>query len=327
MSVLRLIVALLALVVSTPAAAHQLWPSYLQLTQTDSHRVQVFWKVPVRAGEPLPIVPILPEHCATLTAPAPDIDDRSARSNWIVDCGSAGLVGQDIRIEGLASVGSDVVVRVELADGTVSQGIVPPDTGTLRIEPAAAAPTLWRYLPVGIEHILLGPDHLMFVFGLLLVIGTDRRRLLGTLTAFTVAHSATLALAVFNLVHLPQRAVEAIIALSILALAAEIARGTDSMTARHPHLVAAACGLIHGLGFAGALSDIGLPPDAIPGALLLFNLGVEAGQLLFVAAALAALPLLRLVPLRPKLLLTAAAYVLGITSATWFLQRTILIFT
>lgn len=323
---LRLIALLLALLVSPTAEAHQLWPSYLHLSRSDDHRVSVFWKVPIKAGEPLAIQPVLPAHCAELTPPMPISDGRSVRSSWQVDCGAAGLLEQEIRIDGLAAIGSDVVVRLEEASGRVSQGIVHPDTGTVRLTDEASGVALWRYLPIGMEHILLGADHLLFVLGLLLIIRLDWRQLLHTLTAFTLAHSLTLGLAVLGVVQFPQRAVEAIIALSIAFLAVEIARGATpevSLTARRPGLVAGGCGLIHGLGFAGALSEIGLPADAVPGALLLFNLGVEAGQLLFVAAAGAVFLLLRRLPLPARPLLLAASYLLGTTATFWLLQRTI----
>ncbi|MFT5683601.1 MAG: hypothetical protein ACI8RZ_004533 [Myxococcota bacterium] len=329
MSTLRFIALLLALLVSTTADAHQLWPSYLHLSQTDAHRVSVFWKVPVKAGTPLAIQPVLPAHCTELTPPMPISDGRSVRSSWQVDCGELGLLEQEIRIDGLAAIGSDVVVRLEDSSGRVSQGIVHPDTGTIRLtDDDAGSIALWRYLPIGMEHILLGADHLLFVLGLLLVIRLNWRQLLRTLTAFTLAHSLTLGLAVLGFVQFPQRAVEAIIALSIVFLAVEIARGATpevSLTARRPGLVAGGCGLIHGLGFAGALSEIGLPADAVPGALLLFNLGVEAGQLLFVAAVGAVFLLLRRLPVPSQPLRLAASYLLGTTAAFWFLQRTLAI--
>jgi len=338
------LVGLLAGLLAPPAAAHKMWPSYLHLAESAGGEVAVFWKVPIREGRPLELSPLLPARCAPLAAPTQRSDGDALRVRWTLDCGEGGLTGRAISVDGLSSTGSDVVVRIEHADGRATHGVLHPDVPALTVPAVADSPLVWAWFSVGVEHILLGADHLLFVLGLLLLIGASgaggRRARLGsllkTVTAFTVAHSVTLALAVLGLVRFPTASVEAVIALSILYLAVEIARSdtsdtSDSLTVRRPWLVAGICGLIHGLGFAGALSEIGLPPDNIPGALVLFNLGVEAGQLLFIAAVLA------LSGVGQRLFTTTSSmntalprlgvlYLLGTLSAFWLFQRTFAIF-
>lgn len=315
-----------ALLSPSPAGAHRLWPSYLLLELGEGGLVDVFWKLPVPGGAPLALTPSLPAHCAALTAPVTLTADRASRTRWRADCGQAGLVGQVVSVAGLAETGSDVVVRVVHPGGGEVTGVLHPDAPSMTVPAPGEALPRWGYLGVGAEHILAGPDHLLFVAGLLLVVGWRARQLLATITAFTAAHSVTLGLASLGLLRFPQASVEAIIALSILFLAVEAA-GEDpaaSLSARRPWLVAGACGLIHGLGFAGALSQLGLPRDGVLGALLLFNLGVEAGQLFFVAAALAgALALRRAVCL--ERLRPVAVYALGAVSAFWVIQRSVAI--
>ena len=341
---LTVLVALAAGLLAPPAAAHKMWPSYLHLAEADGGEVAVFWKVPIREGRPLELTPVLPAHCAPLAAPTRRSDGDALRSRWTLDCGAAGLTGHEVSIEGLMSTGSDVVVRVEHADGRATHGVLHPDVSALTVPASQESPLVWAYFGVGVEHILLGADHLLFVLGLLLLLGATGAGgrpgvapLLKTVTAFTVAHSVTLALAVLGLVRFPTASVEAVIALSILYLALEIARadgasGVDaSLTARRPWLVAGGCGLIHGLGFAGALSAIGLPPGDVPGALVLFNLGVEAGQLLFIVAVLALSEAARRLfvtkPLNTALPRLGALYLLGSLSAFWLFQRAFTIFT
>ena len=177
---------------------------------------------------------------------------------------------------------------------------------------------------MGVEHILLGVDHLLFVLGLLLLV-TGRWLLFKTVTAFTVGHSASLALATFGFVSVPAPPLNAAIALSIVFLAAEIIRarrGERHLTARYPWIVAGAFGLLHGLGFATALTALGLPASAVPLALLLFNLGVEAGQILFVAVVLAVLASWRVLEVRwPAWATPLPVYAMGIIAAVWFVGR------
>jgi hydrogenase/urease accessory protein HupE len=245
------------------------------------------------------------------------------------------LRGQTLRIRGLEGTMTDALARIEFADGTSwTQRLTPR-------EPAAAIPVRESaftvaavYLKLGVEHILLGIDHLLFVLALM-IIARGRWQLVKTVTAFTVAHSITLAAATLGFVHVPQRPVEALIALSIAFVATEIVRGGDGragVAARAPWIVAFAFGLLHGFGFAGALSEVGLPQGHIPLALLFFNLGVETGQLVFIAAVLAGLALLRrVVATRPDTGTSGAplprwaplvpAYLIGTTGMFWVIQR------
>ena len=178
---------------------------------------------------------------------------------------------------------------MERIDGTAQTvRLTPAEPGFTVVAAPGALEVARTYFALGVEHILAGVDHLLFVLGLLFLVGSWGR-LIGTVTAFTVAHSLTLAAATLGLVYVPQKPVEAAIALSIAFVAADILRTDDarkSLTRRAPWIVAFVFGLLHGLGFAGALSDVGLPEHAVPLALLFFNLGVELGQLLFIACAL-----------------------------------------
>jgi hydrogenase/urease accessory protein HupE len=230
-----------------------------------------------------------------------------------------------VRIVGLENTISDALLRVEFADGrSWDQRLTPA-------APAATVPTAksgsgvaTTYFSLGVEHILLGYDHLLFVLGLFLLTSSFRQ-LAGAITAFTVAHSITLAAATLGLVRVPPRPVEAVIALSIAFLAVEIVRarsGKAGIAAQAPWIVAFAFGLLHGLGFAGALSEIGMPAGHIPIALFFFNVGVEAGQLLFVAALMALAAAVRLTRLRlPSWATLVPSYLIGSLAMAWFVQR------
>ncbi len=220
-----------------------------------------------------------------------------------------------------------MLVRVQTRDGARSTTLVHPSRPWLEIVPARGSfAVAGAYLVHGIEHILLGYDHLLFVLALILIV-RNLRVLIATVTAFTVAHSITLALATLGVVHVPGPPVEAAIALSILLLACEIARtsvGQPSITARWPWLVAFSFGLLHGFGFASALSEIGLPRGDIPLALFMFNLGVEIGQLVFIAAVLALLAVVRRIPIPDSVTQRArpvATYAIGTLAAFWFVER------
>jgi len=245
----------------------------------------------------------------------------------LVDAGIQGLAGRRIEFAGLQATITDVLVRVQLLDGTHSTTLVHPsqpwiDVTTSRGPLAVAG----AYLLHGIEHILFGFDHLLFVLGLILIVGSTRMLLL-TVTGFTVAHSITLSLATFGVLHVPAPPVEACIALSILLLASEIVRrqwGEPSLTASFPWAVAFAFGLLHGLGFASALIDIGLPQGDVPLALFTFNVGVEVGQLAFIATVLGVMQLARQVQISTIAefqLRTVAAYGVGTVAAFWFVER------
>jgi hypothetical protein len=249
-------------------------------------------------------------------------DGGTDTSQWVVRC-PGGLVNAPVSIGGLSATMTDALARVERLDGTTQVARLTPANPEFTVTAAEN----WRqvastYLGLGIEHILLGVDHLLFVLALLMIV-PGWRALVGTVTSFTLAHSITLAAATLGWVSFPQAPVEAVIALSILFVAAEIVhwrQGRPGITRRAPWLVAFVFGLLHGFGFAGALTEIGLPEHAIPLALLFFNLGVEAGQLLFIAAVFAAWWVLRRLPM-PAWAWRVPVYGIGAMAAFWTIER------
>ncbi|MGE8188803.1 HupE/UreJ family protein [Pseudomonas sp. NPDC086278] len=309
------------------ALAHDARPAYMEINETAIGRYDVLWRTPVLAGMRLPIALRFPKDVQTVVEPVESELNDSLIERRVIDAGPAGLVGKRIDFVGLQASITDVLVRVSRLDGTVSTTLVQPAQPWIEI---AATPGVFSvaraFLVHGIEHILGGFDHLMFVFGLLLLV-RNGWMLVKTITAFTLAHSITLALAALGAVRLPGPPVEATIALSILLLAVEIARknrGDPSFTAQWPWVVAFCFGLLHGFGFAGALAEIGLPQRDLPLALFTFNVGVEIGQLMFVAVVLSLREmLLRLRLPKPALLYAQpiASYGLGTLAAFWFFER------
>ena len=278
---------LLVLLGGMPAArAHESRPAYLEIKESAPGQYTVLWRTPVLAGRRLPLVLSLPEGVTDLKPPVvQELNDSLIERRWI-DAGAKGLAGQRIDIKGLQFTITDALVRFEFLDGRTLQTIVRPSQPWVEV---AATQTRWQvmgtYVVEGIRHILFGADHLLFVLGLLLLVG-NRWMLVKTVTAFTVAHSITLALATLGVANVPAPPLEAAIALSILFLGPEIVRvwrGQTSFTIRHPWVVAFAFGLLHGFGFATAMTSAGLPRQDLPLALLSFNIGVELGQLAFVA--------------------------------------------
>lgn len=319
---LCLLLALVGTAVAPAAAlAHAFDPALLHICE-GATGTEVVWKIPAALGESPELRPVLP--CRPVTDATVEPVPQGMLERQIVDCG--GLAGATVRVEGTPEVPTDVVVRVELADGRTLSAVLRDEPRELVIptldDPGAVTST---YLRLGVHHILSGFDHLLFVLGLLLIVGSGWS-LVGTVTAFTVAHSITLALAVLDVVHLPSAPVETAIALSILLLAVELARprgAPPTLTARFPWVVAFAFGLLHGFGFAGALGEVGLPPGEVPLALLFFNLGVEAGQLLFVGALVVVAALLRRLKAQRLLEVWRQAAPLGIggLAAFWCIER------
>ena len=321
--VLLILVALLALL--TPAVAHELRPGYLEIRQESAERYAFRFKVPALGDMRLGLRVRLPADCVNLKPPRSEHAGGGMIDRLQVSC-PGGLDGREIAIDGLATTYTDVIVRASRSDGTVQSARLTPDQPSFTL---VAAPT-WHetaktYFLLGVEHILGGIDHLMFVLALMLLIH-DRWTLLKTITAFTIAHSITLAAAALNLMQVPQAPVEAVIALSICFAAAEVVRldhGKFDIANRAPWIMAFAFGLLHGFGFGGALKAIGLPQSDVPVALLTFNLGVEAGQLVFVGAVLALVAVVeRLLALRLPWLRDVTAYAIGSVAAVWVIQRT-----
>jgi hypothetical protein len=322
---------LLLLLLPWRAEAHALQPGFLELRAAGEGVWQAFWKVPAVGGRPMAIAALLPETCTPRQPPAPRFDGEAFVSAWTAAC-PAGLEGGEIRIAGLERTQTDVLVRYELQPGRAeSRRLTASDPAFTVPLPQGALGILATYGALGLDHILSGVDHLLFVFALLLLI-RDRMRLIGAVTAFTVAHSVSLAAAALGWIFVPPRPVEAVVALSIMFLAAELVRPAGAglgLTERFPWMVAFGFGLLHGLGFASALLEIGLPEGEVPLALLAFNLGVEAGQLVFIGLVVATGVLLaRLYPApmaaaaRPRGPgLTLAGYAIGAVSAVWLVGR------
>lgn len=309
----------IALFSPVPVAAHDIRPAYLEIRQSDSTQYRMRWKQPAHDGGRLAIDPTLVPACDTLDDSGYSVAGGIASRTWSLDCGSDGLDGRRIVIRGLDRTLTDVLVELRFFDRPPASRILRPDQPAFDIaSPMRIA--LPAYLRLGLEHLLLGLDHVLFVVALALLVPAAWP-LVKACTAFTAAHSITLALAALGVIGLPQPPVEAAIALSLLLLAAELARpagAAPTAIGRRPWLLAFAFGLLHGFGFAGALSAVGLPQDARVSALLLFNLGVELGQLMIVGAIVAVRRLIPSVAERHKRLPT---YAFGGVSAFWVLDR------
>ena len=321
-------VAALAGVLACTAVAtgHEVRPAYLEITETADRGVEILWKQPVVGDRAVRLVPYLSNGWLDGDPAAQELTLNHLIRVWR-PAGGAGSDLEDaaITIEGLERTITDVLVRITLADGRELERFLTPDETSLTISfadrPALSAPV---YLQLGFEHILGGLDHLAFVLLLLILIGGGRR-LVAAVTAFTLAHSLTLALAALDLVRVDAATVEAVVALSIVFLAVELvhaARGRAGLTSRRPWLVPFGFGLLHGLAFAGTLVEVGLPPGGIVLSLLLFNVGVELGQLLFIAAALAAFRALAQHGWRmPAWTRLAPSYAVGALAMFWFIDR------
>jgi len=321
------------LAIPSASLADEFRPALLELTENESGWVEVTWKVPAKADRALAIRPVLPEFLKPLGTPTGHQVPGAyvEKTNYGTD-GNA-LSGSTVRIDGLEAVPTDVMLRIKLKDGAEHSAILRGGNNTFTI-PAQA--TRWEvaksYARMGAQHILEGYDHLLFLVALLLIVGSFRK-LLWTITAFTVAHSITLALSTLGVVHVPSAPTEAVISLSILFLAVEILRaqkGEIPLTAKYPWIVSFSFGLFHGLGFAGALSEIGVPQNEVPVALLMFNVGVEAGQILFVTVVASLLLLLGFVGRQLRLGSGVSGladkvlpYAIGVIAAYWTIERTL----
>ncbi len=321
-----LVLLLVAFLPATSVDAHESRPGYLQLTLTGEETVNLLLKIPALGNMRLGLYPNLPANCEVEGTPTSYIVDNAYTERAAFRC-SGGLYGGTITIDGLSTTLTDVLVRVERPDGTTQVALLTPAAPAFVVEATPDAIAIARtYLVLGISHILLGIDHLLFVLALLILVN-GVRTLVWTITAFTAAHSLTLAAATLGLVQVPQAPVEAVIALSIVFVASEIvhvSEGRAGLLQRRPWIVAFVFGLLHGFGFAGALSEIGLPEQSIPLALLLFNAGVEVGQLLFIGAVLLVYAMLRRVDwVQPRWASLAPAYLIGSVAAYWTIERAV----
>ena len=304
-----------------PVEGHRLAPSLLEIREIAPNRISLLWRTPVLRPSGSALRPALPSHCRPLGPARTAETDLALIERRELRCDEPSLVGSEIAVEGLAGSGSDVLIQLHLLDGRRIRAMasardprftVPERERLLRV--------LRDYAILGIDHLASGLDHLLFVTGLLLLVSGGRRILLAV-TAFTVGHSATLALAVLGIARLPTAVVEIGIAASLVALAAELASEAPGRRC-HPWLLALLFGLLHGFGFAGALREAGLPADAIPLALFSFNLGIEIGQLAFVVLALSAVFLARACLDRiPAAVSRVPTYAIGSLGAFWCLER------
>jgi len=318
--------ALFCVGAASPVVAHPLDPALLEIRESPTGTLEVLWRLPLSrtAGDPLRI--ILPQGCSPLSAPVASRAGSRIALRWRAQCDDGGLIGSEISVDGLRERRTDAVLRLHLADGRLIQAVLRGDAPSFTIPQSAGRLDVLRdYLRLGFEHILSGPDHLLFVFGLVLLVH-GYRRLFWTITAFTAGHSVTLALAVLGVVKVPAYPVETLIALSILVVAVELTRagrGYETWIQRFPWAMAFAFGLLHGLGFAGALTEIGLPANAIPLALAGFNIGIELGQLLCVVLILIAAAGVRRVPVPlPTAIRQLPSYLIGSLAVFWVLERT-----
>ena len=325
--VLGLLIAASHAGVAREARAHIFAPALLELTELGGEFgrqvVAVRWKQPRARAMGSRLEPMLPAECIQ-GEPQSVLEGTGLVSTWTLECRES-LVGKQVGVAGIADSGADVVLRIVLEDGRTLSHVLKAEAPQYQVPEEQTALTIAiDYLEVGVDHILSGWDHLLFVLGLVLHIGGGRT-LLWTITAFTLGHSVTLALAVLGFVKFPPEPIEALIALSIYLLAVELARRESNHTTlmdRMPWVVAGGFGLLHGLGFAGALTQVGLPEGEIPLALLAFNIGIELGQLAFVALVLLGWVLLRRFPLHwPQWAPYVPAYGIGSLAAYWFFER------
>jgi len=320
-------VLVVVLTLVKPLSAHETRPAYLEINETSPGRYSILWRTPVLSGMRLPVVLKFPDSARDLKDPQVTELADSLVERRIIEYSDGTLAGKKIEFVGLQGTITDVLVRIQLLNAHPSTVLVKPSEPWVQVAisdgPLAVA---GAYLVHGVEHILFGVDHLLFVLALVLIV-RSYRVLLFTITSFTIAHSITLALATLGVVHVPRPPVEAVIALSILLIAVEIIRrerGQFSMTAKWPWVVAFSFGLLHGFGFASALTSIGLPRTDIPLALFTFNVGVEIGQLAFIGLVLGVITLARRVKVTPILeryALPAATYAIGSLAAFWFFER------
>ena len=316
----------LGLLLVQAAEAHRFAPSLLKVTEIADQQYAVVWKTPAQGTSSTPLRPLWPDSCEITNSSPPQMEGTGRVDSWQMRCdqlGEDGLVGETLGVDGLGPNQASALVMVSLLDGRNYQQVL--DAGqTQFVIPAesSAGEVAGDYSLLGMEHIWGGMDHLLFVFGLLLLVGGGTR-LLWTITAFTVGHSITLSLVTLGFFDYPVALVEFAIALSIFVLAVELTRiRKHDMLWRNPWWLAGGFGLLHGMGFAGALAETGLPQDNLPLALLFFNVGIEVGQIAFILAVLAIWYLVRkpMAPWRDRLM-PVPVYVLGSLSAMWCIER------
>jgi hydrogenase/urease accessory protein HupE len=321
---------LLLLYLPTLANAHELRPAFLSITETQAEpgaaHYEILWKTPALGEKQLALKAIFPPSCTVSNGHRRVEKSKFAIEIWTLTCPQS-LRGQALRIGGLEKTLTDVLVKTNWQDGnSFTARLTPEHTRLDFAKPRSYGGVVASYFSLGVKHILSGTDHLLFVLAVILLV-QGRRKLFFAITAFTLGHSVTLALATLNVVQLNPTLVELLIAMSIILMAYEAARhwqGHSGLTFEYPWVVTFTFGLLHGFGFAGALREIGLPQGDIPAALLFFNVGVEAGQLMFIGAvfALVSLPRLNRLPAN-KIAMLSVSYGIGVMAVFWTLQRAV----
>ncbi len=311
--------------VASVARADDLQPGYLEIREREAstHQYKITWKAPIRPGLAARVVPIFPRDCVATEA-VRSVDAAALLARWDIDC-SATLAGRSVRLSGMENTPADALLRYQSTNGiTQAARLTPANPSAVIMQKPDRWQVAMTYFVTGVEHILMGYDHLLCVLCLVLLLN-GAWRVAATVTAFTIAHSLTLVATTLELISLPGPPVEASIALSIVFLAVEILKrkpGEVRLSERFPWIVAFLFGLLHGFGFAGALAEIGLPQGEVPVALLTFNLGVEAGQLVIVTVAMLVLwTLHRLHPFYAARTQAISAYAIGSIAFMWLLQR------
>jgi len=305
--------------------ADQIRMAYLEVKEVQKNNFDIIFKSPLKFNRKLDIKPEFPQECHKTSISKNQFVNKAYLSTFKIEC-TNGLLGQTIYVNGLKQIKTDLLLKLDLLDSNAQTVLISKDKNSYTI---AKQPSAWQvsktYTLLGIEHILHGFDHLLFVLSLLLIV-KNFRTLVWTITAFTLAHSITLAGVTFGYLKLPQQPVEAVIALSIMFLAMEVLhkqRGINGIASKFPWIVSFTFGLLHGFGFAGALAEIGLPEQSVPLALLFFNVGVESGQLMFVSVVISLGFIIKKLLQTKQLNIakTIMVYGIGSMASFWFVER------
>jgi hydrogenase/urease accessory protein HupE len=311
------------------AVAHEIRPGYLEIKENAGHSLEITWKQPLMGEYGIPLHPAISSGWMVDSLAKKSYTETYLIKRWTVRANHVSLDGQIITIQGLEKTMTDVLVQLSLLNDDSFTYLVKPIQPFVKLSLSKPqSPPVWQYIQLGIHHIWLGFDHLLFVLGLLFLV-KKRSTLIWTITAFTIAHSITLALATLHIIKVSATFTEAAIALSIVFLAVELLnhyRGINGFTYKYPWLVSFMFGLLHGLGFASALQDVGLPVNNIPLALFLFNVGVEAGQLVFVFGVLLLMLAIRRLEFKcPQWMFKFPAYLIGTLAMYWLIERVVVI--
>ena len=328
---LSLAAALIFMVQASGVMAHPMAPSLLEVTESEAGRAEVTWKTPMTRIPGREMRPRLPSFCEPVALPTLERVKTGIVEQWEVECGGRSLEGATIDVEGIDRSRTDVLLRVGLADGRSFRTVLRPANPSFVVpERERAWDVMKAYVRMGFEHILAGIDHLLFVLGLIVLV-KGGRKLIGVITAFTLGHSVSLSLAALGWIRIPSTPVDLLIALSIFILGVELLRDPErkpGLVRRYPWAVTTGFGFLHGLGFAGALVEVGLPGGEIPLALFSFNVGIEIGQLLFVFVVLLNGVALRLLAFQwPRWSTRATAYAVGSLASFWLVDRFVVIFS